>query len=245
MLSNRASGRKVVLAVVLSFMLMGSYAVADPLQNGDFSTPLDPAWDYLGGVSYDDVDQVAVMEWDAFSYPWDYPKLGQAFTIPNLDVALTFSFDYKPNNVEAGSSFVAGLCDPLDPDIPYTPIIPDAAYLDGEFFAHDWLSEWDSTIVDYVSVESVWDDYVTVKDLGDGWSNVSLDLSPIRGSTTNAYIVFDFFNSFETEQILIDNVRVVPVFSSVLLGVMGLGTAATVLRRKNSFRGTDGQDRKC
>jgi len=218
MLMDNASGRKVVLSIVLTFMLLESYAMAD-LINGDFSSPLGPADDLLGWDYWaiSRVSEVAVM-----GDPFDWPYLEQVFTIP--DLALTFSFDYKANIAAGGwGSFVASLLDPTT----YNPIIPSAAYPAGEYFAHDWYID---------GSETIWQDYVTVTDLGGGWNNIRLDLFPtLGGAATDAYIFFDFF-SFDSSnsEILIDNVNVtvVPVFSSVLLGVMGLGTSAAFLRRR-------------
>ena len=234
MLMNRASSQKVVLPIVLIFMLVESYALADPLQNGDFSGDLGPPDDFKGW-DYSAVSrsgEVAVM-WEEQSWPWQ-GWLEQKFTIP--DLALSLSFEYKPlfeNNPDAWDSFTVLLWD----SSTSLPIVPAASIdFSDVYFAHDWYGTY--------GIVTSEPDYVELTPLGDEWTRVTLDLpTSLWGSTTEGLLAFDFLsldNTYES-QILVDNVSVavVPVFSSVLLGAMGLGTAATILRRKNSLQTKD------
>lgn len=80
--------------------------------------------------------------------------------------------------------------------------------------------------------------YVALTPLDDDWTRVTLDLTSLGGTATNASVVFDLvsMDSSYDSQILIDNVSVavVPAFSSVTLGVLGLGTLGVLRRRRRA-----------
>jgi hypothetical protein len=221
MLINRVLCEKVVLAVVLATLIPGTCALAD-LENGDFSSGLAD-WT-IQVVTVD--SGVATMGEEGT----DWAFLKQEFTIPNLSLSL--SFEYLPLfETDGQESFSVSLLDP----VTFDPLIPTDADPFDSSATYYFMHYWDG----FYSDNEVLTDpaYVTQTDLGGEWTRVTLDLAWLGGVGTNALLEFDFIPGFfdisYEGEIRIDNVSVavVPAFSSLLLGVIGLGTV-TALRRK-------------
>ena len=201
------------------FGLVAASAKADlgsPLTNGDFSDPLDTGWTDYEVVSI--VGGEGVLGED----PWYFAFLEQEFTIP--DLSLSLSFDYKPLfEVGGDEAFSASLLDPFS----YDPLVatdadpwdPSESY----FFLTD---SFGTTLTD--------SSFVTLTDLGGGWTNVFLDLTSLGGFATDALLAFDFigFDSSFGSEVFLDNasVSVVPVPGAALLGLVGFGVLGLTRR---------------
>lgn len=201
------------------FGLTATAAVADlgsPFTNGDFSNPLTVGWTDFEVVSI--VGGEGILGED----PSFFAFLEQEFTIP--DLALSLSFDYKPLfEVGGDESFSASLVDPFtfDPLVPSDPDPFDP--FESYFFLTD---SFGTTLAD--------PSFVTLTDLGTGWTNVNLDLASLGGLTTDALLAFDFigFDASFGSEILVDNasVAVIPTPSAVCLGILGLGIVGLTRR---------------
>jgi hypothetical protein len=223
MLTKRA--QRTVVVLLLPFVLAGTSLLAGPsLQNGDFSSPLSVGWTDWDLVTID--AGVAVLGED----PVVWAFLEQEFMIPTL--ALSLSFEYKPLfEADGAETFTASLLDPVS----YDPLIPtDADPLDPSetyYFMHDWNDFWG--INDVITDPA----YVTLTDLGAGWTSVTLDLTSLGGIETEALLAFDFIPGFDDlsldGEIRIDNVglQVIPVPSAIVLGLIGLGALGAISRR--------------
>ena len=161
---------------------------------------------------------------------------------------LSLSFDYKPLfadqdlsdpfNVGFGDneeSFSVSLLDgpggnPLIQTDADSTILGEETY----YFMHDWdYFMGDNKVVTDPT-------YVTLKDLGGGWTNVTLGLGDLLGVPTGAFLAFDLVPGWDdyglNSQVEVDNVSVavVPAFSSVTLGLLGLGTLGALRRRRRA-----------
>lgn len=215
----------LMVAAALGCLCAETSILASPsLQNGDFSSPLSIGWTDYAVVTID----VGTGVLGEDPVVWAY--LEQEFTISAL--ALSLSFDYKPL-FEAGGeeSFTASLFDPIS----YAPLIPtDADPLDPSetyYFMHDWddLGGIDEILTDPL--------YVTMTDLGAGWTQVTLDLTSLGWVETNALLAFDFVPGFGDlsldGEIRLDNVsvQVIPAPSAIILGLIGLSSLGALRRR--------------
>jgi len=223
MLSKNST--KLMIAAILGCLWAETSILASPsLQNGDFSSPLSIGWTDYAVVSIS--AGTVVLGEDPIV--WAY--LEQEFTIPALSLSL--SFDYTPLfEADGQESFTASLLDPIS----YAPLIPtDADPLDSSetyYFMHDWD--------DFGGINEILTDplYVTMTDLGAGWTRVTLDLTSLGGVETNALLAFDFVPGFGDSsldgQIWIDNatVAVIPAPPAVVLGLMGLGSLTLICHR--------------
>jgi len=220
--------KKITIIAVIATLLAGTHVLGDigeDLGNGDFSSPLTVGWTDFDVATID--AGVAVLGEDSF----DVAFLEQRFTIPMLAVSL--SFEYKPLfEADGEEAFIASLLDPSS----YDPLVPtDADPFDSSetfYFMHDWDEYWG---VDDVLTDPA---YVTLTDLGDGWTRVTLDLASLGGTATDALLGFDFIPGFYDSsldgEIRIDNVSVavVPTPTAVVMGLLGLGSSFGLIRRK-------------
>lgn len=241
MINKMKLGHKVLLLSVMFFLSleMAMANFGEPLTNGDFSNPLGVGWtDY---ESLDDVVSINHNNQAVLGESWDVGQtyLLQEFTLPGN--ALSISFDYQPLfEADGAETFTASLLDPYN-----TALIPTDAdsYDDSEsyFFMHDWDDNYGYDEVIYDST------YVSWVDLNTGWYSVTLDLASLGSVDSDAILAFDFipwFGDYSVDgQILIDNVyctlspspgpdtTVVPVPSSILLGIVGIGSIRAIRRR--------------
>jgi hypothetical protein len=129
---------------------------------------------------------------------------------------------------ENEESFSVSLLDPItrDPLLPYDADLGDPS--ETYYFMHDWdFYMGDDEIVTDTK-------YVTMTDLGGGWTDVTLDLTSLP-TGTSALLTFDLLPGWYdyglNSQIEIDNVTYIPAFSSVTLGLLGFGTLGVLRRR--------------
>jgi hypothetical protein len=209
---------KNFIVFLFVYLFATTRALAGPtLQNGDFSSPLSVGWTDWSVTAIESGE--AVLGEDPFAVAF----LEQEFTIPGL--AISLSFEYKPLfETDGAESFTVSLLDPIS----FDPLIPtDADTLDPSetfYFMHDWnyFHGIDDVLTDPM--------YVTQTDLGTGWTSVTLNLTSLGGTETDALLAFDFIPGFDDAsfdgQIRVDKVSiaVIPAPSALLLGLVGLGS---------------------
>lgn len=229
----RGNGTRFI-ALLLLCQLGGSYVVAQPIK-WDFSSGgtdwTSKVASFIGGVAALNEDMSSSRAY-----------IERVFTIPEL--ALSLSFEYRPVfAVPPEEAFSAFLLDGSGRDVltgnpTGSPLIPTDADPADPFETYYFMHNWSSSLgVDEVITDPA---YVTLTDLGSGWTEVTLDLRSLDGVATEAFIAFDFtpgfYDSGVENKIEIDNVRVavVPAFSSVTLGVLGFGTVGVLRRRRRA-----------
>ena len=197
-------------AVFFGFVAVAVKAdLGNPLRNGDFSNSLSTGWTDYQVVSVVGGNGILGEDPDFYSF------LEQEFTIPDLSVG--FSFDYKPLfELDGDEAFSASLLNPFS----HAPLVPTDADPGDPSESYYFLTDsYGTTLTD--------SSFVTLADIGDGWTSVSLDLATLGGFGTDALLAFDFigFDASYGSRILIDNasVSVVPLPGAALLGMVGLG----------------------